>query len=57
MPAYLADKDHALVDNVFEEYFVFDVIECFQRCLANATCLSFNFECSGVGLKNANLTT
>nr|XP_058971903.1 asialoglycoprotein receptor 2-like [Pocillopora verrucosa] len=44
MSAELDNRDHALIDQAFEEYFVANVTECLKRCLSRDKCFSFNYE-------------
>lgn len=55
MSADIGNKDHALVNNTFEEHYVADVIQCLKKCLNNDKCFSFNFEYSGSASKKCEL--
>ena len=55
MSAELDNRDHALIDQAFEEYFVANVTECLKRCLSRDKCFSFNYEYFGAVWKKCEL--
>ncbi|XP_078380290.1 neurocan core protein-like [Oculina patagonica] len=55
MSADIGNKDHALVNNTFQEHHVADVTQCLKKCLNNNKCLSFNFEYFGSASRKCEL--